>query len=79
MKLAAWLLLCSGISYGQHITIGVKSGIPLTDAFSDQTTHGVDTIAHSFSASKDFVIGPVIELGLPLGFAVEADALYRPL
>jgi hypothetical protein len=78
-KLAAWLLLCSGISYGQHITIGVKSGIPLTDAFSDQTTHGVDTILHSFSESKDFVIGPVIELGLPLGFAVEADALYRPL
>jgi len=79
LKLAAWLLLCSGVSYGQHITIGVKSGIPLTDAFSDQTTNGVDTIVHSFSESKDFVIGPVIELGLPLGFAVEADALYRPL
>ncbi|HUJ48963.1 MAG TPA: hypothetical protein VLW25_02165 [Bryobacteraceae bacterium] len=79
LKLAAWLLLCSGISYGQHITIGVKSGVPLTDAFSDQTTHGVDTIVHSFSESKDFVIGPVIELGLPLGFAVEAEALYRPL
>lgn len=77
--LAAWLLLCSGMSYGQRISFGVKSGVPLTDAFSDQTTQGVDTMVHSFSESKNYVIGPVIELGLPLGFAVEADALYRPL
>ena len=77
--LAASLLLCSGLCYGQRITFGVKSGVPLTDAFSDQTTQGIDTIVHSFSNSKNYVIGPVIELGLPLGFAVEADALYRPL
>jgi len=77
--LAAGLLLGSGLSYAQHITIGVKSGIPLTDAFSDNSVMGVDTFVHSFSQSKDYVIGPIIELGLPLGFAVEADALYRPL
>lgn len=78
-RLSVLLFLCSGISFGQRITFGVKSGVPLTDAFSDQTSHGIDTIVHSFSASRDFVIGPVIELSLPLGFAVEADALYRPL
>jgi len=73
------VLLCSGLLYGQHITFGVESGIPLTDAFSDQTTLGVGTIVHSFSESKNYVIGPVIELGLPAGFAVEAEAMYRPL
>ena len=73
------LLLCCGLLYGQRISFGVKSGIPLTDAFSDQSVMGVDTFVHSFSQSKNYVIGPVIELGLPLGFAVEADAMYRPL
>ena len=77
--LPVWLALCSGLSYGQHVMFGVKSGVPLTDAFSNQTSHGIDTIAHSFSDSKNYVIGPVIELGLPLGLSVEADALYRPL
>lgn len=73
------LCVCSGLAYGQHLTIGIKSGIPLTDAFDNETTHGVDTIVHSFSSSKNFVIGPVVELGLPLGLAIEADALYRRL
>ncbi len=77
--LAGSLLLYSGVLYGQHITFGVESGIPLTDAFSNQTTEGVDTFVHSFSQSKNYIIGPVVELGLPLGFAVEVEAMYRPL
>ena len=32
-----------------------------------------------FSASKNYVVGPMVELNLPFGLAVEADALYRPL
>ncbi len=37
------------------------------------------TDALSGSAGKNYVIGPMVELNLPLGFAIEADALYRPL
>src|SRR5713226_3919477 len=48
------------------ISFGVKGGVPLTDALSQ-------------SRSKNYVIGPMVELKLPLGFAIEADALYRPL
>lgn len=51
----------------------------MTDAFADSTTHGVDVITHFFSDSKKYVIGPTVELHLPLGLSVEADALYRPL
>ena len=61
------------------LSIGIKGGVPLTDAFSDHTAMGVDTITHTFSDSKEYVIGPTVELTLPFGFAVEADALYRPL
>jgi len=64
----------------EHIfSFGIKAGVPLTDAYSDVTARGVDTITHTFSASKKYVIGPTIELSLPLGLSVEADALYRPL
>src|SRR5690348_3796874 len=73
------LLFSAGLLGAQHLSVGIKGGVPLTDAFSDQTAHGVDTLVHTFSDSKNFVIGPAVELGLPFGFAVEADALYRPL
>src|ERR1700676_885462 len=64
----------------EHIfSFGIKGGVPLTDAFSDHTTSGVDVITHTFSNSKNYVIGPTAELSLPFGFSVEADALYRSL
>jgi hypothetical protein len=34
---------------------------------------------HTYSSSKNFVIGPTLEVRLPFGFSVESDALYRPL
>lgn len=53
--------------------------MPLTDAIPDRTTTAVDVITHTFSDSKNYVIGPTIELRLPAGFSVEADALYHPI
>jgi hypothetical protein len=32
-----------------------------------------------FGGSRNFILGPTLELRLPLGLAVEADALYRPM
>jgi hypothetical protein len=77
-----FLIACSLTSVfgAEHIfSIGIKGGVPLTDAFADHTVMGVDTLTHSFSNAKNYVIGPTVELSLPLGFSVEADALYRPL
>ena len=64
---------------GQAVSVGVRAGVPFTGALSDLTTHGVDAINRSFSDSHEFIAGPMIELHLPLGLSVEADALYRPL
>jgi hypothetical protein len=64
----------------EHIfSFGIKGGVPLTDAFSGSTSMGVDLITHTFSNTKNYVIGPTVELSLPFGLSVEADALYRPL
>jgi hypothetical protein len=81
-RLILILLACSfTTAFGaEHIfSFGIKGGVPLTDAFTDSTTMGVDVLTHTFSNSKNYVIGPTAELSLPFGFSVEADALYRPL
>ena len=74
------------------LTVGVKGGLPFTDSFKDRTYQEAITVLnpglpapvttliipiHTYSDSKNFLIGPTIELRLPLGLAVEADALYR--
>lgn len=55
--------------------LGVKGGVSLTDAYQNNMLVDV----HTYSDSKDYIIGPFAELRLPFGFGVEADALYRPL
>jgi Outer membrane protein beta-barrel domain len=75
------------------ISVGVKGGVPLTDPFADRTfNYVIATIPNPFgppwvdseatrtySGSKGFVLGPTLEMQLPLGLAIEADALYRPM
>src|ERR1700724_881489 len=73
------ILVCP-VAFGQHLlSFGVKGGVPLTDPLGDTTFNGIDTIIHVFSGSKNYLIGPMVELNLPFGLSVEADALYRPL
>lgn len=68
-------LLFSGAlaAFSQPLTFGVKAGVPLTDFF--------DTLANpreSFrSETKQYIVGPTVELRLPAGFGIEFDALYR--
>lgn len=72
--------LLAPAAFGQHLfSFGIKGGVPLTDSLSDSTLPSVDVVTRAFSASKNYVIGPMVELNLPFGLAVEADALYRPL
>lgn len=75
------------------ISVGVKGGVPLTDAVADRTySYVVATIPNPFgspfimsetrrisSGSTSLVLGPTLEVRLPFGLALEADALYRPL
>ena len=74
--------------------MGVKGGVSLTDVFADRTfnftaatirnpfglppTIEEETI-RTYSGSRNFLIGPTLELQLPLGLSVETDALYRRL
>ena len=67
------------------ISVGVKGGVPLTDAFADRTfnftaasiqnpfglppTIEEETI-RTYTGSRNFLLGPTLELQLPLGLSV---------
>jgi len=66
-------LLClffTGITavFAQPIGVGIKAGVPLTSQFRD--------IGNFQSDTKRYIVGPMVELRLPAGFAIEGDALY---
>jgi outer membrane receptor protein involved in Fe transport len=60
--------LTASVCFGQTISIGVIGGARVTDDL---------TGAGATSVSKRYVVGPAVDIGLPLGFGVELDALYR--
>ena len=60
-----FVFVATGLLSAQPISIGVLGGVPLVD----QTT-GNDE-------SRPYIVGPSIEVRLPAGFALEADALYQ--
>lgn len=61
--------------FGQIFSAGITGGVGLTDGIQNQSVGGY----HFYSGSKDYIVGPMVELGLPFHLSVEADALYRPL
>jgi hypothetical protein len=78
-KLIAILLVAVSTAWSQHISVGLKAGIPLTGGLSDFHQFEVDVTTHDYSDSKQYIFGPMIEVRLPLSLAIEIDALYRPV
>jgi hypothetical protein len=57
-------------AYAQPLSVGIKLGVPATDAFKVIQTQ-------SPSSSQHFTWGPYLELRLPGGNGIEIDALRR--
>ena len=62
------VLFASGLCCAQQIGFGIKSGVRASD--------DIDSY-YAGSESKRYVLGPMLDVTLPLGFGVEVDALYR--
>ena len=71
-RFALFLFFC--LPAAAQFSVGVIGGIPFNDLVSNPSTNAI-TFADK---SGRYTIGPTVQLGLPLGFRVEADALYRP-
>ena len=74
------LLPCAGMA--QTVSLGVMGGIPVTEAFEPANLQlplplgGQTTYT---SRAKQYTVGPAVEVSLPLGLALEVDALYKRL
>jgi opacity protein-like surface antigen len=75
MKIVLCFLLSSVTAFPQFFAIGVKGGVPVTDAFKTATTRDLSYLSNT----KRYTVGPTVELRLPFGLGVEFDALYKRL
>lgn len=65
--LVALAMASAGLVSAQLVSVGGLGGVRLTDGFSHD------------DESRNYVVGGSVEVRLPAGFAVEADALYQRL
>jgi hypothetical protein len=65
--MAAGVLTCS-VCLGQSVAVGVIGGGMISNNLGNPWLSSVST---------RYVVGPQLDIGLPLGFEVEADLLYR--
>jgi hypothetical protein len=72
-------LVFTGSILAQHLDFGfdfgVKGGVPFTDVL--EASGAINTSNAILKRSNDYLIGPVAELRIPFGFAIEVDGLYR--
>jgi len=70
------LIVLHGFAAAQHFDfgwgLGVKGGVPTTDLLT--SNRGTTATLHQ---KDNYIIGPVGEVRIPFGFAVEVDGLYR--
>jgi hypothetical protein len=80
-KLISILLIAGSVGWAQHISVGVVGGVPFTGGLSDFTTSDtlLNEVTHSYSNSNEYILGPMLEVRLPLSLAIEVDALYHPV
>jgi hypothetical protein len=69
--LAAVLMLCGPLS-AQMWNFGVKGGFPFGDAVKT-----IENAPNFDPNSSNWTVGPMVDLNLPYGLGIEADALYR--
>ncbi|MFL6354492.1 MAG: hypothetical protein ACJ74Z_21950 [Bryobacteraceae bacterium] len=77
-KIVLAMLVFSSSMFAQHLDFGfdfgVKGGVPFTDVLEPSgPINGLTTL----TKSSDYLIGPVAELRIPFGFAIEVDGIYR--
>jgi len=67
MRTLVLLLALAAAASAQLLTFGAKVGVPFIDP------------AGVAGQSRNYTVGPAIEIHLPAGFAIEGSALYRRL
>jgi hypothetical protein len=70
------LLAAASSAFAQHISVGIKAGVPLTGLLRTNSSD-VRSYGEFPTQTKRYTIGPVVDIGLLLGFGVEFGAMYK--
>lgn len=79
LSLTAILFTISSYAQGPTISVGVIGGGGFTDAFQTQTIPTSINSLRFFSESKDWIVGPSVELRFTPHWSVEVDGMFRKL
>jgi hypothetical protein len=73
----------------QGLSLGIIGGAGLSDDFQSQdfpatvlaggSVSSATVYTHTYSRSKDYIVGATMAVGLPAHFSVEIDGLYRAM
>lgn len=74
--MACVLLAAASSASAQHISVGIKAGVPLTGLLRTNS-RDVRSYGEFPTQTKRYTIGPVLDIGLLLGFGVEFGAMYK--
>lgn len=75
MKLSLLLCTLALAAAAQPISIGIKAGVPVTDALDALQGNQAAYVSHTHR----YLIGPTVQLNFPFRFSIEVDALYKRL
>jgi hypothetical protein len=70
------LLAAASSAFAQHISVGIKAGVPLTGLLRTNSDD-VRPYGGFPTQTKRYTIGPVVDIGLLLGFGVQFGAMYK--
>ncbi|MBI4877013.1 MAG: outer membrane beta-barrel protein [Acidobacteria bacterium] len=77
MRTLVLVLLSAAAASPQALSVGVKGGVPLGDAF--KIASNVSAGRSYFQNTKRYTFGPMVDVRLPFGLGIEFDALYKRL
>lgn len=69
MRHVVLLTLIASSAFCASVSVGVKAGVPLTDAFSAPSSYSFGT--------RRYLVGGTAEVHLPFRLSIELDALYK--
>lgn len=70
MKIVMFVLMAAGMARADALSFGVRGGAPFGEAFEKESRFNL-------VGRNRFLLGPTLELRLPMGFGASFDFLYR--
>jgi opacity protein-like surface antigen len=77
LRLTLVTVFACTLSAEQTVSVGVKAGVPIMDAFA--VASRPSSLNNYTFDTRRYTVGPAFELRLPYSFAFETDALYKRL